>query len=84
MLAGDNDQLVGMITDRDTVIRSVANGKEGAAQIREVMSAKVEYCFEDDEVSEVAQYTNDMQVRRPPMLNWDKRLVGIDSTAHFF
>jgi CBS domain-containing protein len=76
---GENDRLVGMITDRDIVVRALAKGKTGDAKIREVMSKDVKYCFEEDDVDEVARNMGDLQVRRLPVLSRDKRLTGIVS-----
>jgi CBS domain-containing protein len=74
---GENDRLVGMITDRDITVRAVGAGKGPDTPIREVMSKDVRYCFEDDELDEVAENMADIKVRRLPVLNRDKRLVGI-------
>lgn len=79
MPVGDNDRLVGMITDRDIVVRGVALGKGPDAKVREVMSPDVKYCFEDEEVEHVLDNMGDLQVRRLPVLDRDKRLVGIIS-----
>lgn len=76
---GENDRLVGMITDRDIAVRAVAQGLGPDTPIREVMSEEVLYCFEDDTVDEVARNMGDQQVRRLPVLDRDKRLVGIVS-----
>jgi len=76
---GENDRLVGMITDRDIAIRAVAAGKSPNTKVREVMSAEVRYCFEDDDLDDVAQNMADIKLRRLPVLNHDKRLVGIVS-----
>jgi CBS domain-containing protein len=76
---GDNDRLVGMITDRDIAVRAVAEGKGPDAKVSEVMNAEVMYCFDDQEVDEVLNNMGDVQVRRMPVLNRDKRLVGIVS-----
>jgi CBS domain-containing protein len=78
---GENDRLVGMITDRDIAIRAVGSGKGPDTPIREIMSTEVKYCFEDDEVDEVAHNMADIKVRRLPVLNAKKRLVGIISLA---
>jgi CBS domain-containing protein len=75
----ENDRLVGMITDRDIAVRGVANGKGPDAVVREVMSAEVKYCYDDQTIEEVARNMRDIQVRRLPVLNRDKRLVGIVS-----
>ena len=76
---GENDRLVGMITDRDIAIRGVAEGKGPDAKIRDVMSTDVRYCFDDDDVDDVLHTMGALQVRRLPVLNRDKRLVGIIS-----
>jgi CBS domain-containing protein len=76
---GEDDRLVGMITDRDIAVRAVAAGKSLKTPIREVMSLEVKYCFEDAEVDEVAQNMADIKVRRLPVVNHGKRLVGIVS-----
>jgi len=76
---GDNDRLVGIITDRDIAVRAIALGKGPDTPVREVMSEEVKYCFEDDDVDDVAQNMADIKVRRLPVLNKSKRLVGIVS-----
>jgi CBS domain-containing protein len=78
---GDNDRLVGMITDRDIAVRAVAKGLPPSTPVREVMSQEVMYCFEDDDLDDVAHNMADIQVRRLPVLNRNKRLVGILSLA---
>jgi CBS domain-containing protein len=80
MPVGDNDRLVGMITDRDIAIRAVALGKGPDTPVREVMSTEqVLYCYEDEELDHVAKNMGDEQVRRLPVVNREKRLVGIVS-----
>ena len=75
---GENDRLVGTITDRDIAIRAVASGKDpNSATVRDAMSEGIFYCFDDQSVDEVAAMMGDKQVRRMPVLNRDKRLVGI-------
>jgi CBS domain-containing protein len=76
---GDNDRLVGMITDRDIAIRGIGKGLGPDSPIGEVMSKEVKYCFEDDDLEEVSRNMGEIQVRRLPVLNHDKRLVGIVS-----
>lgn len=75
----DGDQLVGMITDRDIAIRGIAAGKGPDAKVGECMSKDVKYCFMDDDVVDVLRNMGDIQVRRLPVLNSAKRLVGIVS-----
>ena len=76
---GQDNRLVGMITDRDIAIRAVAEGKSPDTPVSEVMSQEVLYCFDDQELEEVARNMADIKVRRLPVLNRDKRLVGIVS-----
>jgi len=76
---GENDRLVGMITDRDIAIRAVAAGKPPSTKIREIMTTEVKYCFEEDDLDDVAENMADIKVRRLPVLNQEKRLVGIVS-----
>jgi CBS domain-containing protein len=78
---GENDRLVGMVTDRDIVIRGVADGKGPETKVREVMSADLKYCYEDEKVDHVAHNMGDIQVRRLPVMDRDKRLVGIVAMA---
>ena len=80
MPVGDNDRLVGMITDRDIAIRAVAQGKGPDTPVREVMSSEqVLYCYDDEELDHVAKNMSQQQVRRLPVVNREKRLVGIVS-----
>jgi len=76
---GENDKLVGMITDRDIAIRAVAEGKSPTTKVRDIMSEEVLYCFDDQDLDEVAQNMSEMKIRRLPVVNRDKRLVGIIS-----
>jgi CBS domain-containing protein len=75
----DGDRLIGMVTDRDLAIRAVAQGKGPQTSVREVMSPDVRYCFDDEDTQEVAHNMADIQMRRLPVVNRDKRLVGIIS-----
>jgi CBS domain-containing protein len=76
---GEKDKLIGMITDRDIAVRGIAEGKGPDAKIRDVMSHEVKYCFEDEDVDHVAENMAELQVRRLPVMNRDRRLVGIVS-----
>jgi CBS domain-containing protein len=79
---GENDRLVGMITDRDIAMRAVAEDRAaGTTAVREVMSEGVAYCYEDDNVEEAARIMARHQVRRLPVINRDKRLVGMIALA---
>jgi len=76
---GENDRLVGMVTDRDIAVRAVAQGLGPNTKIRDVMSQEVLYCFDEEELEDAAQNMGSLKVRRLPVLNRDKRLVGIVS-----
>ncbi|MEQ8340173.1 CBS domain-containing protein [Marinovum algicola] len=76
---GDNDRLVGMVTDRDIVVKGLAAGKDADCKISEVMTHEVLYCRDDEEVAAVARNMGENQVRRLPVVDRDKRLVGIVS-----
>ncbi|HEU5395684.1 MAG TPA: CBS domain-containing protein [Verrucomicrobiae bacterium] len=76
----DDSRLVGAITDRDITVRAVARGLDPhTARVREVMSEKIVYCFDDQEVEDAAQIMEKMQIRRLPVLDHGKRLVGMVS-----
>lgn len=74
-----DDRLVGMITDRDIAVRAVAEGKSPDTLVQDVMSNEVLYCFDDQEIEDVARNMGEVKVRRLPVVNRDKRLVGIIS-----
>jgi CBS domain-containing protein len=76
---GENDRLIGTITDRDITVRAVASGKGPDTPVREVMTGDVKYCFEDEEMEQVAQAMAEQRVRRMPVLDRNKRLVGVVS-----
>jgi CBS domain-containing protein len=76
---GDGDKLVGIITDRDMAVRAIAQGLGPEARVRQIMSEEVLYCFEDQDGEEVLDNMADMQIRRLPVVDRDKRLVGVVS-----
>ena len=76
---GEDDRLVGMITDRDIAIRAVAKDLSPETPVSEVMSKEVLYCFADEDVEHVIENMGEQQVRRLPVLDREKRLVGIVS-----
>lgn len=78
---GENDKLVGIITDRDIAIRAVGTGQPADAQIRDVMSREVKYCYDDDDVDDILNNMAVQQVRRLPVVDRDKRLVGVVSIS---
>ncbi|HZX18067.1 MAG TPA: CBS domain-containing protein [Pseudomonas sp.] len=82
VLVNEGDRLVGMVTDRDIAIRGVAAGLTSDTPVRKVMSGEVRYCFDDEEVEHVAKNMADIQMRRLPVLNREKRLVGVVSLGN--
>ena len=77
----ENDRLIGMLTDRDIVVRCVAQGKDGDARVRDAMTRDVKYCYENDDLEDTMENMAELQVRRLPVMNMAKRLVGIVSLA---
>ena len=73
----ENDKLIGMLTDRDIVVRALAKGKQTNSIVRDAMSPQVWYCYEDDEVEDVARNMAEMRVCRQVVLDKNKRLAGI-------
>jgi len=80
---GENDRMIGTISDRDIAIRAVAEGKDTGTKVRDVMSEGIAWAFEDDSVEEAAKIMSKCQVRRLPVVNRDKRLVGIVALGDF-
>ena len=80
MPLAENDKMIGMITDRDITIRGVAQNMDlQNTQARELMTEKTYYCYDDQDIEEVCNNMGEIQVRRLPVVNRDKRLVGIVS-----
>lgn len=75
------DRLVGVVTDRDIAIRAAGAGIAPSAPVGDVMTREVKYCFEDEEIDDVLDHMSDLQLRRMPVLNRQKRLVGIVSLS---
>jgi CBS domain-containing protein len=81
---GENDRLVGVITDRDIAVRAVAAGKDpNSTTVREAMSEGVRWVYEDASTQEAAKMMSERQIRRLPVINRDKRLVGMVSIGDF-
>ena len=75
---GENDRLVGMVTDRDIVCRGVAAGKNlDNHKARDVMSEGIFYCREDADLQEAVRLMEEKQIRRLPVIDQHKRMVGI-------
>jgi CBS domain-containing protein len=76
----ENDRLAGTVTDRDIVIRAVAAGRDiSTTTARDIMTHDVFYCFEEENVKDVAARMREKEVRRMLILNASKRLVGVVS-----
>ena len=80
---GENDRMTGTISDRDIAIRAVAEGKGADTKVRDVMSDGVAWAYEDNSVEEAVKIMSERQVRRLPVLDRDKRLVGIVALGDF-
>jgi CBS domain-containing protein len=83
MPVGEDDRMIGTISDRDIAIRAVAEGKDAGTRVRDVMSAGIAWAYEDDTVEQAAKIMSERQVRRLPILDRDKRLVGIVALGDF-
>lgn len=74
----DGEKLVGMVTDRDIAIRGVAVGlNPGTTPVQDIMTRRIIYCHEEQEVEEVARLMEEKQIRRVPVLDNNKKLKGI-------
>jgi CBS domain-containing protein len=79
---GENDKLIGTITDRDIIIRGIAKHKNpDKTLVKDLMTSDVHYCFEEDDIQKAAELMKKEQVRRLIVLNKDKRMTGILSTG---
>ncbi len=79
----EDDRLIGAISDRDIAIRAVAKGLGADTKIRDVMSDGIAWTYDDDSVEQAAKIMSERQVRRLPVVNRDKRLVGIVALGDF-
>ncbi len=80
---GENDKMIGSISDRDIAIRGVAAGRDGTTTVREVMSKGIIWAYDTDSVEKGAKLMSEHQIRRLPIVNADKRLVGIVALGDF-
>lgn len=83
MPVGEDDRMIGTISDRDIAIRAVAEGMGVDTKVRDVMTVGVSWAYEDDSVEHAAKIMSERQVRRLPVVNRDKRLVGIVALGDF-
>lgn len=77
----EDERLIGFVTDRDIAVRGVANGATYETPVSDVMTREVRYCYQDEDAAEVLDTMADLQLRRMPVLDRDKRLVGIVSIS---
>ena len=74
---GEEDRLIGMITDRDIAMRVAAEGRDPQqVTVSQAMSSDVFYCFEDESVEDVSEKMDGWWIRRMPVVNRDKCLIG--------
>jgi CBS domain-containing protein len=83
MPVAENDRMIGTISDRDIAIRGIGEGLGADAKVRDVMSEGVAWVYENDTVEKAATIMSEYQVRRIPVVNRDKRLVGIVALGDF-
>jgi len=76
---GENDQLIGMVTDRDIVCRGLAGNNFDASRLtaRNVMTPGIHCCREDDDLAKAVRHMEKLKIRRLPVVNNSKRMVGI-------
>jgi CBS domain-containing protein len=76
---GENDKLIGMVTDRDIVCNGLTKDSfdPRRATARDVMSEGIHCCSEDDDLAKAVQHMEKLKVRRLPVINKNKRMVGI-------
>ena len=76
---GETDRLVGMVTDRDIVCKGLAqdNFDTRRATARDVMTAEIHCCCEDDDLAKAVRHMEELKVRRLPVINKSKRMIGI-------
>lgn len=79
----EDDRMIGTISDRDIAIRAVAEEKDCSSKVRDVMSEGIAWAYEDESVEQAATIMSERQVRRLPVVNRDKRLVGIVALGDF-
>ena len=83
MPVGEDDRMIGTISDRDIAIRAVAEGKDTGTKVRDVMSEGIAWAYEDNSVEQAAKIMSERQVRRLPVVDREKRLVGIVALGDF-
>jgi CBS domain-containing protein len=75
---GENDRLIGMVTDRDIVVKGLANGKDASSlTARDVMTEGIVYCRANEELGDALRIMEDKKIRRLPVLDENKRMIGM-------
>ncbi len=86
LLVGEHDKIIGMVTDRDIACRGIARNLDPAnTPVRKVMSERIFWCFDDQEIENAAHLMEKKKVRRLAVMNREKRMVGflsVDDLAH--
>jgi predicted transcriptional regulator len=87
LLVGEHDKIIGMVTDRDIACRGIAHNLNAAnTPVRKVMSERIFWCFDDQEIEKAAHLMENKKVRRLAVMNREKRMVGflsVDDFAHW-
>jgi len=77
MPVAENDRMIGAISDRDIAIHAVAEGRDAHTAVRDVMTSKIVWAYDDEPVERGAEIMSQHQIRRLPVVDRSKRLVGI-------
>lgn len=76
VFVGEGDRLVGVVTDRDIALRAIGAGQGPECLVKDVMSREIKYCYDDEALEKVVQNMGEIKMRRLPVVNRQKRLVG--------
>lgn len=79
----EDDRMIGAVSDRDIAVRAIADDKGPETTVREIMSDGICWAYEDESVEKAARMMSERQVRRLPVVNRGKRLVGIVALGDF-
>lgn len=76
---GENDHLLGMVTDRDIICKGLAQDgfNPGRVMAREIMTSGIHCCRDDDDLSKAVRHMETLKIRRLPVINKNKRMVGM-------
>ena len=79
----ENDYMIGVISDRDIAIRAIAEGKDANTKVRDIMSREVIVAYENQSVKDASSLMSKHQIRRLPVVNAEKKLVGMVALCDF-